>query len=58
MGSGGYKDRLQCDSVEVTSHGPCENAYYKGVNAHWMLGPDGNTYYAFTSNRQKVINCP
>ena len=45
-------------SIEVTTHGPCENGRYKAVSAHWMLGPGGNTYFAITSNSRKVSNCP
>ncbi len=45
-------------SIEVTTHGPCENGRYRAISAHWMLGPDGNTYGGITSNSRKVSNCP
>ena len=25
-------------SIEVTTHGPCENGRYRAISAHWMLG--------------------
>ena len=45
-------------SIEVTTHGPCEDGRYRAISAQWMLGPDGNTYGGITSNSRKVSKCP